>query len=155
MATDIKLLTQQLRDNRLMKNNEQIGLFEEAVEQISYEENVKDISALCQGFDDSTEHSEVMFGLIHTIEGYDRLSSPTEAISNFIQAAPTMLPQAADWLRTMLVRILNDTDSRLLFSQLLATSSPSSKEPIRAILQKISADDPAKFEAKVSEVGLG
>jgi hypothetical protein len=152
MATDIKSLTQQLRDNRLMKNNDQIGLFEEALEQIGYEEDVKDILALCQGFDDSTEHSEVMFGLIHTIEGYDSLSSPTEAISNFIQAAPTMLPHAADWLRTMLVRVLNDANSRLLFRQLLADSDPSSREPIRATLQRISADDPAKFEEKVSEV---
>lgn len=152
MATNIELATQQLRDNRLMKNNEQIGLFEEAIEQISDNEDVGHISALCQGFDDNTEHSEVMFGLIHTIEGYDRFSSPSEAISNFIQAAPTMLPHAADWLRIMLVRILNDANSRPLFSQLLASSSPNSKEPIRAVLQKISADDPAKFEVKVSEV---
>jgi hypothetical protein len=152
MATNIELATQKLRDNRLMKNNEQIGLFEEALEQIIEDENVEHISALCQGFDDNTEHSEVMFGLIHTIEGYDRISSPTEAISTFIQAAPSMLPHAADWLRTMLVRILNDADSRLLFSQLLASSGPNSKEPIRTILQKISAEDPADFEAKVSEV---
>ncbi len=152
MTTSIELATQQLRDNRLMKNNEQIGLFEEAIEQISDDENVEHISALCQGFDDNTEHSEVMFGLIHTIEGYDRLSSPSAAISSFIQAAPTMLPHAADWLRTMLVRILNDANSRLLFRQLLANSEANSKELIRAVLQKISADDPTKFEAKVSEV---
>ncbi|WP_052732446.1 Imm30 family immunity protein [Hymenobacter terrenus] len=152
MATNMELITQQLRANRLMKNNEQIELFEDALAQISSYEKVEHISALCQGFDDQTEHSEVMFGLIHTIEGYDRISSPLEAIDSFIQAAPSMLPHAADWLRTMLVRILNDANSRLLFSQLLAKSNPDAKELIRGILQKIAADDPSKFKAKVNEV---
>ncbi|RZK34940.1 MAG: hypothetical protein EOO61_12765 [Hymenobacter sp.] len=152
MAINIESATRQLRDNRLMKDNEQIRLFEEALEEIGAEENVAHIAALCQGYDDNTEHQEVMFGLVHTIEGYDRLSSSEEAISNFIEAAPAMLPQAADWLRTMLVRILNDASSRLTFSQLLATSNPVAKEAIRTALQNISAEDPTKFEAKVNEV---
>lgn len=130
-------------------------MFEESLEEIGAEENVAHIAILCQGFDDATEHEEVMFGLVHTIEGYDHHSSPEEAISNFIVAAPTMLPQAADWLRTMLVRILNDVNSRLLFSQLLTTSNPTAKEAIQMMLQKISAEDPAKFEAKVNEVVYG
>lgn len=121
MAINLESTTQQLRDNRLMKTDEQIRLFEEALEQIGDEGNVSQITALCQGFDDNTEHSKVMFGLIHTIEGYDNISSSEEALSNFLEAAPSMLPHAADWLRTMLVRILNDANSRPLFSQLLAT----------------------------------
>ena len=152
MAINLESTTQQLRDNRLMKTDEQIRLFEEALEQIGDEGNVSQIAALCQGFDDNTEHSEVMFGLIHTIEGYDNISSSEEALSNFLEAAPSMLPHAADWLRTMLVRILNDAHSRPLFSQLLATTNSASQEIIRTALQKISIEDPAKFEEKVKEV---
>lgn len=152
MAINIELVGKQLRDNRLMKDDEQIRLFEEALEQIGDEQNAANISALCQGFDDDTEHSEVMFGLIHTIEGYDSFSPPEEAMSNFIQAAPSMLPHAADWLRTMLVRILNDTNSRLSFAQSLANSGPDDKKIIQDTLQKISIEDPTKFKEKVSEV---
>jgi Immunity protein 30 len=152
MAINLESTTRQLRDNRLMKNDEQIRLFEEALEQIGDEGEVAQIAALCQGFDDNTEHSEVMFGLVHTIEGYDNISSAEEAMSNFLEAAPVMLPQAADWLRTMLVRILNDANSRLLFSQLLATTNPASQNVIRAALQNISTEDPAKFGDKVKEV---
>lgn len=64
MAINIESATQQLRDNRLMKDTEQIKLFEEALEEIGAEENVAHIAALCQGFDDNTEHQEVMFGLV-------------------------------------------------------------------------------------------
>ncbi len=152
MELTTELALQQLRDNRLMSDNEQLAIFEEASYHLGGDEDVANIPALCQGFDDNTEHREVTSGLIPIIEGYDSFSSREEQLKYFIQGAPVMLPHAADWLRTMLVRILNDTDSRLLFSQLLASSSSSSKEPIRAMLQKISADDPDKFAAKVSEV---
>jgi hypothetical protein len=152
MELTTELALQQLRDNRLMKDYEQLTLFEEALYFLGDDEDVSNIPALCQGFDDNTEHLEVTSGLIPIIEGYDSFSGPEEQLKYFIQGAPIMLPHAADWLRTMLVRILNDTESRLLFSQLLASSSPNLKEPIRTALQKISAEDPAKFEAKVSEV---
>lgn len=152
MAIHLESMTQQLRDNRLMKTDEQIRLFEEALEQIGDEENVAHITALCEGFDDSTEHAEVMFGLVHTIEGYHNISSSEEAMGNFIAAAPIMLPHAADWLRTMLVRILNDANSRPLFSRLLAIANAGTQEVIRTALQKISTEDPAKFEEKVKEV---
>lgn len=152
MELTTELALQQLRDNRLMKDYEQLTLFEEASYHLGGDEDVTNIPALCQGFDDNTEHLEVTSGLIPIIEGYDSFSSREEQLKYFIQGAPMMLPHAANWLRTMLVRILNDTGSRLSFRQLLASSSPSAKESIQAVLQKISADDPTKFKEKVSEV---
>jgi hypothetical protein len=152
MEDNITLALQQLRDNRLMKDDEQLALFEEALYQLGDDEAVTNIPALCQGFEDNTTHSEVTAGLIPLIEGYDSFCGREEQLRYFIQGIPIMLPHAANWLRTMLVRILNDTNSRILFSQLLATSNPELKELVRTVLQKISADDPAKFEAKVQEV---
>lgn len=152
MAINIELATRQLRDNRLMKDNEQIRLFEEALEEIGAEENVAHIPALCQSFDDNTEHREVMVGLVHIIEGYADFSSREEELSYFLQGTPAMLPHASDWLRTMLVRILNHDASRQVFRELLAASASTIKEPIYSALQKISAEDPSDFEDKVNQV---
>ena len=37
---------------------------------------IQKIWNLCLSFDDATEHDEVMFGLIHAIESYDKTFGP-------------------------------------------------------------------------------
>lgn len=152
MEPNIEFAIQQLRDNRLMETDEQLSIYEQVLDQIGNDEDVTHIPALCQAFDDNTEHREVMVGLVHIIEGYADFSSRKEELSYFLQGAPAMLPHAADWLRTMLVRILNHDKSRELFGELLANSEASIKELIRVALQKISSEDPNIFQTKVAEV---
>jgi Immunity protein 30 len=152
METSIELAVIKLRDNRLMKSDEQLAVYEQTLDEIGDDEDVTNIPALCLGFDDRTEHREVMSGLISIIEGYDSFSSIEEQLKYFLQGAPNMLPHASDWLRTMLVRIINDAGARLLFKKLLASGDPSSTEAVRTALHKIAVDDAAKFEAKVKEV---
>lgn len=148
----IKAKIVQLCANRLMKNDEQLNIYEQSLDEIGDNEDVANIPALCFAFDDETEHREVMSGLIPIIEGYNSFSSREEQLKYFIKGAPNMLPQASDWLRTMLVRILNHDESRKLFRELLAGSSDEAKVAVRAALQNISKEDPAKFKAKVDEV---
>ncbi len=152
MELTTELALQQLRDNRLMKDYDQLTLFEEASYYLGDDENVTNIPALCQGFDDNTEHLEVTSGLIPIIEGYDRFSGPEEPLKYFIQGVPTMLPHAAEWLRTMLVRILNSTESRPLFAQLLTASPTATQEIIGGALRKIATESPDRFAVKVAEV---
>ena len=135
-----------------MKTDEQLAVYEQILDQIGDDEDVTHIPALCQAFDDDTEHREVMVGLVHIIEGYADFSSRKEELSYFLQGTPAMLPHASDWLRTMLVRILNHDASRQIFRELLAASASTIKEPIYSALQKISAEDPSDFEDKVNQV---
>jgi hypothetical protein len=152
MATNIEIEAEKLYANRLMQDNEQIALFEEALERIGSELNPKHIPLFCRAFDDETEHHEVMYGMVHMVERYDKLSSPAEATAEFISAIPLMLPQAAEWLETLLFGILNDNAARQVFAEQLAISPPEVQNQVRNALRKIVADDPEAFQTKVAEV---
>lgn len=151
METTIEL-AQQLHDNRSMKTDEQLTIFEEVLDQIAEDEDVTNIPALCQGFDDDTDHTSVMWGLIHLIEGYDRFSSRAEQLRYFLRGAPAMLPHAAEWLTTMLARILNQDQTRQFLTDELANSAPDVREPIVGLLRELAAEDSERFAAKVAEV---
>lgn len=152
MAINIQLEAEKLYTNRLMQDSEQIALFEEALERIGSEHDLQHIPLLCRAFDDETEHYEVMYGMVHTVERYDKLSTPAQATAKFISAIPSMLPQAAEWLETLLFGILNDNAARQVFAELLAASPSDIQNRVRSILRKIVADDPEAFQAKVAEV---
>ncbi|WP_052732400.1 Imm30 family immunity protein [Hymenobacter terrenus] len=152
MNTSVELAIQQLRDNRRMEADEQLTIFEEVLDQIAEDEDITNIPALCQGFDDDTDHSEVMWGLIHLIESYDRFSSRAEQLRYFLQGAPAMLPHAAEWLTTMLARVLNQDQARQALANELAASPPAVREPVVDVLRKLAAEDSERFATKVSEV---
>jgi hypothetical protein len=152
MAINIELEAEKLYTNRLMQDNEQIALFEEALERIGGEQDPQHIPLLCRAFDDETEHYEVMYGMVHAVERYDKFSSPVQATAEFIKAIPLMLPQAAEWLETLLFGILNDDASRQVFAEQLVISSPDVQSQVRDALRKIVADDPEAFQTKVAEV---
>jgi hypothetical protein len=152
MAINIELEAEKLYANRLMQDNEQIASFEEALERIGGEHDFQHIPLLCKAFDDETEHYEVMYGMVHTIERYDKFNGPAQATAKFISAIPLMLPQAAEWLETLLFGILNDDKSRRVFAEQLTTTPLDVQNQVRSILRKIVADDPEAFQNKVAEV---
>ena len=152
MDINIELEAEKLYTNRLMQDNEQIALFEEALERIEAERNVQHIPLLCRAFDDETEHYEVMYGMVHAVERYDKFSTPAQATATFISSIPAMLPQAAEWVETFLFGILNDDAARQIFAEQLAISPPNVQDQIRSLLRKIVADDPEAFQTKVAEV---
>ena len=152
METSVELAIQQLRDNRLMQTEEQLALYEARLHEMGGDEDVTHVVGLCQAFDDSTDHHEVMSGLIPVIEDYAAFSSREEQLRYFVQGAPSMLPHAAEWLRTMLVRILNNAEARPLLGQLLAASPTITQESVKNALRKIGAESPDRFAGKVAEV---
>ncbi|WP_229757546.1 Imm30 family immunity protein [Paenibacillus marchantiophytorum] len=48
---------------------------------------VDHLKNLCSGFDDATEHDDVMFGLIHAIESYDKTIGAETVIPDLGQHA--------------------------------------------------------------------
>ncbi|PAF37579.1 hypothetical protein CHH58_07975 [Terribacillus saccharophilus] len=65
---DILVELQNLKDNRLLRDDQEVEKFEKAIKNILKMKDGNNIPLLCQGFDDETENDEVMFGLIHAIE---------------------------------------------------------------------------------------
>ena len=141
-----------LINNRLLRSNDEIDTFEAAREAIAERKNPKDISLLCQAFDDETEEYEVMFGLVHTIEMYDKTSTAEIATTEFVKAIPFMADKATEWLEVLLFRILNDDDSRLIFARVLGETDSNIRSYILRVLGKIVNEDPEEFETKVDEV---
>lgn len=152
MEVPVELALQQLRDNRLMQTEEQLALYEARLYDMGDDEDVANVVRLCLAFDDDTDHHEVMLGLVPVIEGYAKSSSPAEYIRYFVQGAPAMLPHAAEWLRSLLVHILNGAEYRPLFAQLLAASPAATQEVIGGALRKVAAESPDRFAGKVAEV---
>lgn len=56
-----------LKENRKLKNDNEIEIFEDAIEKLL---ETNDVKCLYCGFDNDTEEEEVMFGLVHAVESY-------------------------------------------------------------------------------------
>jgi hypothetical protein len=152
MAITLEQAAQDLYANRLMLDNEQISAFEEALTRITSERDFHHIPLLTRALDDATEQYDVMDSVVHAIERYDKFSSPAKATATFIEAIPSLIPQAGEWLDIMLYRILNDDASRQVFAEQLAASSLTVREKVTSVLNKIAAEEPQAFQTKVAEV---
>ncbi|MFP7476957.1 Imm30 family immunity protein [Terribacillus saccharophilus] len=78
---DILVELQNLKDNRLLRDDQEVEKFEKAIENILKMKDGNRITFLCQGFDDDTENDEVMFGLIHAIESYDNIVGSVSSLN--------------------------------------------------------------------------
>lgn len=152
IITDMISARKILIENRLLRNSEEIELFENAIENILNEENYEDIKYLCEGFDDCTEDDEVMFGLVHAIESYDSVYDVSVTMNEFVNSIPDVISYAKKWMKTMLKRILNDEHSRHVLNQIISDSDDKVKTTVIRLLNEISNENPERFKLVVNEV---
>jgi hypothetical protein len=152
MKINIDEETKKLINNRLMLNNMQINAFEEAMANIFSLNDVNHIEKLCLGFDDKTEQDDVMFGLIHSIEAYDKTFGMEESTNKFISASKNLTPHATNWLDIMLIRYLNDDGYRNVLKKELKKADIISKNVILEALNRISLKDSNTFAPLIKSV---
>lgn len=152
MPVNVEGEAQKLRTSRLMLDEQQIHDFEEAVENITSLSNPEHISLLCSGFDDATEHYEVMFGLVHAVESYDEVASSDITTGYFLKAVPSLIPHASGWAKTLLLRILNHDESRKVLRVHLKNTDLHAQEAVTTVLRELAAEKPDTFQQKVDEV---
>jgi hypothetical protein len=140
-----------LKLNRFMKTEKEILLFEEALETISKTNDYRIIGELIDVLEDDTEHAEVMWGLIQTIE-YLCEFSPKESLKLLINAIPDNIEKCKEWIETINFRILNHDQYRKLFAQALKEIDVQVQEMIVNLLNDIEDEDPDLFKSKVEEV---
>ncbi|MCE5286147.1 MAG: immunity 30 family protein [Pelosinus sp.] len=145
---DLKAEVQRLKQNRLLRNRNEVQEFEEAIENIVSLKDVKLINDLCSGFDDQTEEHEVMFGLIHAIEDFEG----EEGLREMAKAIPDMLPHAKEWATILHYRMLNHAPSRQIYAKILSHVNLLVRNTIVSILKEIKAEDPDRFENSVDEI---
>jgi hypothetical protein len=148
-------LEHQLIENRLMKTDEEIDLFEEAMNELYKEDVLENISIFCKSFDDNTEAHEVMFGLIHGIERYYKIFGEDVYIISLIDSLPKMNSNSIEWQDTLFYRILNSEWSReslILKMNSLKLNDTNLYNIVINILNRIKNEDEKKFGLKISEI---
>ncbi|GLF90664.1 hypothetical protein Saga11_19230 [Bacillus safensis] len=149
---DILVELAELKNNRLLRDESEIKKFEIAIESILNLQNVNHIEILCQGFDDSTENDEVMFGLIHAIESYDNLVSSEISLEVLAKSIPKMIPHAKEWLKILHKRILNHESSRDIYKKIILTLNIDTQKYIVSQLNSIKEKNPVRFEESVNSI---
>lgn len=140
-----------LNENKLLRTNEEIEKFECAIENILNNEDYKDIKYLCTGFDDNTEDDEVMFGLIHAIESYDRIADMKLTLKEFIHSIPSVHSYAKEWIKIMNKRILNDENSLKEYIEIAKNCDEKLKLILIELMNEVKKDNPERFSQPVNK----
>lgn len=140
----------QLIANRLMQTEKETSLFEEALNFLSSQRDIENIAIFCEAFDDDTEHHEVMFSLVHTIESYSKADEKIY-YAKLIMAINKMNKNSTEWQDILFYRLLNSPIAGKHFAEQLAKAEISHRDFIINILQCIRIQDP-EFEDKINEV---
>ena len=140
-----------LNENKLLRTNEEIEKFEEAIENILSNEDYNDIKYLCTGFDDNTEDDEVMFGLIHAIESYDRIADVKLTLKEFIESIPSVYSNAKEWIKIMNKRILNDESSLDEYIEIVKNCNEELKLILIELMNEVKKDNPDRFSQPVNK----
>jgi hypothetical protein len=146
---DIKTETQRLKDNRLLRTQQEMHEFEQSIINILSINDVQHIENLCLGFDDATENDEVMFGLIHAIESYDKTFGSELPLKKLAESLNYMLPHAKEWAKTLHKRILNHDASSRVYAEIISNVDLSIKSIVIEIVNEIKDKNPKKFETPV------
>ena len=94
---------------RQLESPDEVAVFDGVLETLSSDVLSKgDLVDLLSVFIDRTRNEEVMYGLLHLIEGGD-INLVVDAL---MQVAPDMRATASDWLDTFIYRLLNGDHSR-------------------------------------------
>jgi len=140
-----------LKLNRFMRTEEEILSFEEALEEICKTNDYRIVGRLIDVLEDETEHEEIMWGLIHTIE-YLSGFSPKESLKLLINSVPDNIEKGKEWIEILHFRILNHDQHRKLFAGALKEADERIQEIIINLLNDIKEEKPDKFDVKIEEV---
>lgn len=150
----VKTELKKVYTNRLMQTGDEIIEFEEALSNLMVVGDTSIVGELCMGFDDDTEHHEVMFGLIHGIE-YLYKDNIEDGLFLIAQATPGVIDRAREWVEILHYRILNDEQSRRLYGGVLSKLDSETKEIIINLLKDIRSEDLTRISNSVDEVLRG
>lgn len=134
-----------LRENKLLRTNEEIANFENALENILSYNDYKDIEFLCTGFDDNTDDHEVMFSLIHAIDSYDKFVDIELNLKAFLNSVLVIYPYAKEWLIIMNVRILNNQETLEHYIKVVKTCDKELKNLLIQLINEIKNENPKQF----------
>ena len=137
-----------LNANRLIRSREEFEAFEAALAEIAADPDPQDLPDLFLVLDDGCEESEVMFGLVHFLETFER----KPRLQVFLDVVPEMMTQAPDWVRVLHYRILNNDEAREYYKQLLRSAPAIQQQVVRPLLEEIAQNKKPLLAARAQAV---
>jgi hypothetical protein len=140
-------ITKKLYEARKMRTPEEVQIFDEALEELSDIHDPATLKDLFRVFDDSTEQSDVMWGLVHTIEEYEL----DDSLQEMAMAIPEILPYAKDWVNVLTYRVLNDSTALPVYKHVISALPSEKKRVVRHFLEEISESKP-EFSKRIEDL---
>lgn len=118
---------------------EDVLRFEEALERLTKIELSKlDIIELMMILDDNNPHQEVLWGLLHFVEG--SVDSKT-FIQALVEGTPRLLKKAPEWTQLFYIRLLNNQETRSMLKAMLLNEKSDNFNVIFKIIREISINE--------------
>lgn len=143
-----KTLYDNLWTNRLLKNSNEIAIFEDNLTKLAETFNEDDIIELCQILDDKTDDSEVMFGIIHLLETL----STKQAFINTVIGVVKLKSMSREWANIIIYRCLNDEYSVGMIREIYVTLDDEIRTEFSELLKEIKKEDEERFGKTISEI---
>lgn len=122
-----------LQANRLMRSDDEIAGFENALAELANNPKSEYLPELHLVLDDRCQHEEVMFSLVHFLESFD----VKEQLQAFLHVLPKLLDSAPKWTRIIHTRILNDELTSALYQEMLNSVDSHTKNVVTQLLNEI------------------
>jgi len=146
---DIKIETERLQKNRLMRNNEEIAEFELALDNFLELDDCENMKYLLKGFDDKTEELGVTWRLVHIIESCRIHKERYYEI--FAREVVKILDFASEWVQILHIRILNSPEELNKYAIVVKNLDNDIKNKIFQVMIKIKEEKAEKFSNKVNK----
>lgn len=141
---DKKTEIQNLINSRRLSSDNEYNMFERALRELQGNLEVEDIGDVCGAFFDETHDDEVMFGLIHLIEGLRGV----EYLREIAMCTPKMR-DAHEWAMTLNKRIINSQEFFKMYISVIDSLDVDSKRKILELLNDVKDDNPKRFAEKI------
>src|ERR1700749_3311851 len=127
-----------LYESRLMKTPAEGKSFEDAQVEFFADKDPSVLPDLFAAFDDSTQHMEVMWGLVHTVEGFDL----KDYLGELAQAVPKLLPHAKDWALLLNQRVMNTKKALSIYRGVVAALPTETRAAVTKLLEEVRTTSP-------------
>ena len=141
---DKKTEIQNLITSRRLSSDNEYNMFERALRELQGNLEVEDFGDVCGAFFDETHDDEVMFGLIHLIEGLRGV----EYLREIAMCTPKMR-DAHEWAMTLNKRIINSQEFFKMYISVIDSLDVDSKRKILELLNDVKDDNPKRFAEKI------
>jgi hypothetical protein len=127
-----------LYDSRLMKTPAEVKSFEDAQVELFADRDPAVLPDFFAAFDDSTQHEEVMWGLVHTVEGFDL----KDYLGELGKTVPKLLPRAKNWALLLHQRVMNTKKALPIYRTVVASLPPEAREAVTKLLEEVRTTSP-------------